>query len=68
MVTDHPEIRSDGESVEMDRAGPAARRRGLIVLITGFNLTRLVTADSPRDPWESMQVMEGWQYARDDRL
>ena len=33
----------------------------LICLISGFNLVRLVTAPSPRNPWESLEVVEAWR-------
>jgi hypothetical protein len=36
----------------------------LIGLITGFNLMRLVCASAPRNPWESIEIVEAWRSAR----
>jgi len=33
----------------------------LICLISGFNLVCLMTAPSPRNPWESLEVLEAWR-------
>jgi hypothetical protein len=35
-----------------------------ICLITGFNLHRLVTARAPRNPWESIEIVEAWRSAQ----
>jgi len=35
----------------------------LIGLITGFNLVRLVCAAAPRNPWESIEIVEAWRSA-----
>jgi hypothetical protein len=34
-----------------------------ICLITGFNLCRLVMARAPRNPWESIEIVEAWRSA-----
>jgi len=36
----------------------------LIGLITGFNLLRLVAAAAPRNPWESIEIVEAWRSVR----
>ncbi len=36
----------------------------LIGLISGFNLFRLVCASAPRNPWESIEIVEAWRSAR----
>ena len=34
---------------------------GLVCVICGFNLFRLVIAPAPRDPWEATEVLEAWR-------
>jgi hypothetical protein len=36
----------------------------LIGVITGFNLVRLVRACAPRNPWESLEIVEAWRSVR----
>jgi len=36
----------------------------LIGLISGFNLLRLVCAAAPRNPWESIEIVEAWRSVR----
>ena len=52
-----------GRSAWAGRA-PLLIAAGLICLISGFNLSRLVTARSPRNPWESIEVLEAWRSLR----
>ena len=33
----------------------------LVCVVNGYNLQRLVLAESPRDPWEAAEVVEGWR-------
>ncbi len=35
-----------------------------ICVISGFNLFQLITAPSPRNPWESVEVLEAWRSLR----
>jgi hypothetical protein len=33
----------------------------LIALVTGFNLHRLLYAESPKHPWDSIEIVEAWR-------
>lgn len=36
----------------------------MICAVEGFNLTRLYLSASPRDPWESVEILEAWRSLR----
>jgi hypothetical protein len=64
MMTDHHvEDRSASRSLWLCRA-PLLIAAMLIGLISAFTLTRLVLANSPRNPWEAVEVLEGWRSLR----
>jgi hypothetical protein len=64
MMTEHRvEDRSPPSWPWLCRA-PLLIAAALICLISGLNLGRLVLAQSPRDPWESIEVMEAWRSLR----
>jgi hypothetical protein len=44
-----------------DCRAPALIAMLLIVSISAFNLHRLVSAEAPRNPWESCEILEGWR-------
>ncbi len=61
MMTDH-----QGNDLTMTRSiwiarAPLLLAAAVICLIAGFNLVRPVLADSPRNPWEAIRVLEGWR-------
>ncbi len=63
-MTDHTgNDRRIWQSVWIGRA-PLLVAAALIVLISAYSLNRLVFANSPRNPWESVQVLEGWRSLR----
>jgi hypothetical protein len=43
---------------------PLLAAAALICLVNGYNLNRLVRADSPRNPWEATEVVEAWRSLR----
>ncbi len=55
--------RTNGQSVWIGRA-PLLVAAAIIALISAYSLNRLVFANSPRNPWESVQVLEGWRSLR----
>ncbi len=64
MMTDHQvEDRSIMRRLWLCRA-PLLIAAALICLITAFNLGRLVMARSPRNPWESLEVVEACRSLR----
>jgi hypothetical protein len=63
-MMDHPEDgRTVRRSVWLYRA-PLLIAAALIGAISAYTLTRLVFANSPRNPWESVEVLEGWRSLR----
>ena len=60
-MMDHPaQNNSDARSIWLGRA-PLLIAALLIGVITSYTLTRLVLANSPRNPWESVEVLEGYR-------
>jgi hypothetical protein len=60
-MMDHPGQGNRAQlSVWLCRA-PLLAAAVFIILISGFNLTRLIYAPAPRNPWEALQIVEGWR-------
>jgi hypothetical protein len=60
-LMDHQrEERTSVYSLWLARA-PLVAAAAVITLITGFNLHRLLKAESPKHPWDSIQIVEAWR-------
>ncbi len=64
MMKDHPvENPTLVRWIWLSRA-PLLLASALIVLLSAYSVSRLATANSPRDPWEATEVLDAWRSLR----
>jgi hypothetical protein len=60
MLHENGGVCSSSRSIWLGRS-PLILAVAIICALSAFNLNRLVRYSSPRDPWESTEVMEAWR-------
>ncbi|MFI5460571.1 MAG: hypothetical protein ACHRXM_34590 [Isosphaerales bacterium] len=61
LMMDHPAKEQTAIRSSWPCRTPLLIAAVLIGLISGFNLIRLVRAAAPRNPWESIEIVEAWR-------
>ncbi len=60
---EHVDLKRDSRGIVLGRL-PLSIAALLICAICSLNLYRLVSATAPRNPWESLQIVEAWRSLR----
>src|ERR1017187_10366600 len=63
IAAGHISLKRDRRGIVLGRL-PLSIAALLICAICSLNLYRLVSATAPRNPWESLQVVEAWRSLR----